>query len=107
MANIQITNNIKNIVDVLNKIETQLDKLPEEFYKEFKKATPIKTGYARRNTRLEDNSIKADYPYAYVLDKGRHMTPKGMRGSEQAPDGMTKPTIEWLKKRLRKILKGS
>jgi hypothetical protein len=34
------------------------------------------------------------------------MTSKGMRGSNQAPEGMTKPTVKFLKKRLKEILKG-
>jgi hypothetical protein len=29
-----------------------------------------------------------------------------MRGSNQAPEGMTKPTVKFLKKRLKEILKG-
>lgn len=79
--------------------------VPKEAYQEFKKITPIKTGNAKRNTRLKGNSIEANYQYAQVLDKGRHMTNRGMRGSEQAPQGMTKPTQEFINKRVKQILK--
>lgn len=60
----------------------------------FKSITPIKTGNARRNTRLVNNNIVANYSYAPVLDKGRHMTKRGARGSKQAPNGMSMPTIK-------------
>lgn len=60
----------------------------------FRKITPRRTGNARRSTRLINNRIVADYHYAEVLDRGRHMTTRGIRGSKQAPDGMSKPTIK-------------
>jgi hypothetical protein len=73
----------------------------------FKSITPIATGFARKNTRLINNNIVANYPYASILDKGRHMTRRGLRGSEQAPDGMSQPTIakfgEWVRKFIRGI----
>lgn len=67
-------------------------------YQYFKSITPIDTGNARRNTFLKNYIIYAKYTYAWVLDLGRHSTPKGMRGSNQAPRGMTIPTIEKFKK---------
>jgi hypothetical protein len=58
---------------------------------------------------LQGNTINANYPYANVLDKGRHMTRRGLRGSEQAPQGMTEPTIkhirQYVKQKLGIILK--
>ena len=89
----------------LKRIQRKLDKLPKEAYDVFKKTTPIKTGNAKRNTKLKGNTIEANYQYAQVLDKGRHMTRRGMRGSEQAPQGMTKPTEQFIKKRVGQILK--
>ena len=89
----------------LNRIQKKLNNLPKEAYKEFVKNTPIKTGNARRSTRLKGKTIEANYQYAQVLDKGRHMTSRGMRGSEQAPEGMSKPTEEFIQKRITKILK--
>jgi hypothetical protein len=89
----------------LKRIQRKLDKLPREAYDFFKDTTPIKTGNARRSTKLKGNTIEANYQYAQVLDKGRHMTRRGLRGSDQAPQGMTKPTQEFVKKRVGQILK--
>jgi len=77
-----------------------------EFLALFKKLTPDSqvTGEssARQHTTLVADKIVADYDYAEVLDLGRHMSNRGMRGSEQAPHGMSKPTIEYMKKTLPK-----
>lgn len=72
----------------------------------FKRITPVRTGFAKRNTRLVNNVIEAAYAYAFVLDKGRHMTNKGMRGSKQAPEGMSKPTIKKFGDWVRNFIKG-
>lgn len=94
---------INKITPNIRRITSQLRNLPKEAYKEFVDNTPKKTGNAKRSTKLEGNKIIADYNYAGVLDKGRHMTNRGMRGSKQAPKGMTKPTIEFIKSRLKQI----
>jgi len=67
--------------------------------------TPVKSG-ALRNAWKELGSgiattIVNDKSYAKVIDKGRHMTGRGMRGSVQAPRGITGPTI----KEIRRIYK--
>jgi hypothetical protein len=100
---VQLT--VNNITSSINRIQRQLDKLPTEAYDKFKSVTPIRTGNARSKTKLSGDTINADYPYAKVLDKGRHMTTRGLRGSEQAPQGMTKPTTEFIKRRLKQIMK--
>jgi hypothetical protein len=64
-----------------------------QLYQEFYRLTPVKTGNAKRNTKLVGNTIEADYPYAQVLDDGRSFRQGQMRGSAQAPQGMTKPTL--------------
>lgn len=104
-----ITLNVKfnnQLTPVIKKIQQKLDKLPQEAYKEFVSITPKRTGNAKRNTKLKGKTIQANYAYAGVLDKGRHMTTRGMRGSDQAPDGMTKPTVDFIKKRLAQIVRG-
>ena len=60
--------------------------------------TPYKTGNARANTTLSsgDQSIHASYPYASVLDAGRGYRDGQMRGSTQAPNGMTIPTVKYI-----------
>jgi hypothetical protein len=88
-----------NIVDRLNKVLSTLNdkNIAKEAFTKFKDVTPVKSGNAKKNTRLQGNTINADYAYANVLDKGRHMTRRGMRGSEQAPKGMTEPTIQHIR----------
>lgn len=80
----------------LKRINNALDKLPAEAYKVFREETPKKTGNARRRTRLQGEVIKADYPYATELDAGK---------SRQSPEGMTKPTEEYITKRVNQIMR--
>jgi hypothetical protein len=95
-----------NILGKNKRIKEKLKNLPKEAFKVFKDNTPVRSGNAKRKTRLSGNTIKAQYPYAEVLDKGRHMTSKGMRGSEQAPEGMTKPMEDFIRRRIKQILAG-
>jgi len=89
-VNDKITSSIKSI-------KAKLKLLPQEAYKEFVKETPIRSGNARRSTKLNGNVISANYPYAKRLDEGY---------SDQSPDGMTTPTEAFIKKRVKQILKG-
>lgn len=75
----------------------ELERVPQGAYKIFRSHTPIRSGNARRRTQLEGTTIAANYGYATKLDQG---------ASNQAPDGMTKPTKAYLKKTLDKIFKG-
>lgn len=100
-----VTLTVNLITNSLKSIQRKLDKLPQEAFKEFVKNTPVKTGNAKRNTKLKGTTIHADYAYGEVLDKGRHMTSRGMRGSEQAPQGMSKPTEDFIQARTKQILK--
>ena len=81
----------------LQRIQKKLAQVPKEAYKEFVQETPIRSGNARRNTKLEGTKIAARYPYAQKLDNGL---------SRQAPEGMTKPTEQFIKKRVAAILRG-
>ena len=72
--------------------------LPQDTLDQYKRLTPVRSGNARRNTRLNKNSIVADYPYAARLNDGH---------SNQAPDGMNEPTLEWFQKRIKKIFGGT
>lgn len=82
----------------LAQAQRELGEVPEAAYKIFRSHTPIRTGNARRKTVLEDKTtISANYDYAVRLDKG---------ASNQAPDGMTKPTEAFIKRRTDRILKG-
>ena len=88
---------VKNeITPTLRRISDGLKKLPSEAYTFFKEGTPVKTGNARRRTRLQGEVIKADYDYATVLDAGK---------SRQAPEGMSRPTEQFITKRVNEIMR--
>ena len=87
----------------MKRLSLTADQVMTDAYKFFVDVTPIDTGHAKASTKLnlKARRIDAKYKYASILDKGRHKTPRGMRGSNQAPDGMTSPTIkkfkQWIK----------
>lgn len=71
-----------------NRLEKMPNYVVKKSLKAMKNATPVAGGNARNKTRLATNNrLKADYPYAGVLDAGY---------SRQAPDGFTNPTIEYM-----------
>jgi hypothetical protein len=81
----------------LEKIRKELASTPQELYDYWVSITPIRSGNARRRTKLENNkTIAAKYPYAVPLDEGL---------SKQAPDGMSKPTEKYLKRLLDKKIR--
>jgi hypothetical protein len=106
MPNISMNVNIKPdaILKKTKQMRKDLGNLPKEAYQFFRDITPIAKGNARNNTKLQGNKIVGEYPYASVLDKGRHMTNRGARGSTQAPKGMTQPTVQFIKDRVNKIV---
>jgi len=75
----------------LNKLKT----VPQQFADKFKSVTPKKSGRARNNTKLSGDTVNADYNYAGPLNKG---------ASRQAPQGMTAPTIKYIRQVVGKIL---
>lgn len=92
------------IATVLRKVrDTQARTLANDIFRGVKDRTPVATGVAKKgwalNQRGKNYVIYNNVPYIGVLDKGRHMTSRGMRGSTQAPKGMTKPTLQSLKNR--------
>jgi hypothetical protein len=80
-----------NITPSLGKIRKKFDALPKEAYDYWKSITPIRSGNARRRTRLQGSKIKANYNYAVPLDKG---------SSIQAPKGMSGPTEKFIKREI-------
>lgn len=76
----------------VNEIRRVLSQLPKDAHKEFRSITPIDTGNARSKTDLRGNEIQGNYPYANRLNEGY---------SRQAQQGMTEPTIEWIRRQLR------
>ena len=85
----------KRINDLNKALKPQ--KLAQEAYKYFRDITPFKTGNARRNTHLTGDTIQGDYPYATRLDNGY---------SRQAPNGMSRPTEQFVKDYIKKQSKG-
>ena len=74
----------------------KLDPLPKEAHKHFVSITPIDKGNARRSTGfIQGNTIDAKYDYANRLNEGY---------SRQSPQGMTDPTIDFLRNKIRQIL---
>jgi hypothetical protein len=85
------------ITPSLQRIQRDLQRVPEQTYREWVKNTPVRSGNARRRTRLENNkTINARYPYARQLDQG---------SSRQAPQGMSRPALNYMKQLLRRILR--
>ena len=93
MAKVNLTSFNRQMAQLTKAIAS----LPKDAHAEFVKNTPIRTGNARRNTRLQGNEIVANYNYSQELDDGR---------SRQAPEGMVKPTEEWIQEEVDRRLKG-
>lgn len=89
----------------IERIKKDLAKVPAESLKEYRDLTPVDKGNARRKTVLRGNTIQANYPYAQVLDEGRSKRDGQMRGSTQAPQGMTRPWQQWFQKHIDNIMK--
>lgn len=87
------------IVKRLDHLDKVLDAeyIAEEAYKVWLKNTPVRSGNARRKTRLDRADIRAEYPYAKRLNEG---------WSKQSPDGMSKPTEEFIQEYIRKQGRG-
>ncbi len=85
-------NEISKMFDEAEKVAKTL---PKEAYDYFVDSTPIRTGNARRSTRLRGTTIDANYAYAERLDEGY---------SHQAPKGMSEPTEKFLQKRIDNLI---
>jgi hypothetical protein len=72
------------------------DQVMKNAYNFFVNETPEDTGNAKRHTYLKGTTIVADYPYAERLDTG---------WSNQSPDGMTKPTEEFIIREINRLTK--
>lgn len=94
MAKFKVVKN--KMTPSLGKITVKLNAIPEEAYEFWKSITPIRSGNARRRTRLQGTKIKANYNYAVPLDDGL---------SRQAPQGMSKPTEKFIKQQSKKAVR--
>ena len=84
-------------------VRSEIQLLSNEVYSEVRKRTPVDTGRAKRGwkqqTQTNSFSVENAVPYVPVLDKGRHMTNRGIRGSKQAPKGIVGPALNSIKGR--------
>lgn len=81
----------------LKRIQKSVQEVPKQVFEYWKSITPIKSGNARRRTRLDRNqTINANYPYARRLDQG---------WSKQAPQGMSKPTDRLIRRIIKSKLR--
>lgn len=87
---------VDNVTPSVANIIRQLNQLPKQAYDFWVKTTPVDTGNARRKTSLSGNTISANYNYAVPLDKGH---------SRQAPQGMSKPTGDFIRRSVRQMLR--
>ncbi len=98
---IQITGIDSTVKQVNDELKSAVKRLANDLYAEIQKTTPVKTGAARsgwkKTVNDKDFEISNNVPYVPVLDKGRHMTPRGMRGSLQAPRGIIGPSLKSVK----------
>lgn len=90
----KLTANLRDTEKMFDNAEALAQQLTRDGYEFFVEQTPVKTGNARRNTRLKGTTIDANYPYAEPLDQGR---------SRQSPKGMVKPTEQYLEQRLDQL----
>ena len=101
MIKLQFINNQSVINSIADEIASETKLLADTVYTEVRKNTPVDTGRAKSGWKKEVKStgfdITNDVPYIGILDKGRHMTPKGMRGSKQAPKGIIGPSLNSIK----------
>ena len=84
------------ITPSLERIQKQLETVMPRAYQYFRSITPKDTGRAQSRTQLKGSTIHANYAYADRLDQGY---------SRQAPQGMTKPTDEFIKNLTDKIIR--
>jgi len=90
-----VTLNMSAVSKMFDEAEKVAKTLPKEALDYFVDSTPIRTGNARRSTKLRGNTIDADYNYAERLDEGY---------SRQSPKGMTGPTEKFLQKRIDDLI---
>ena len=83
------------------RIRSEVQRLGQSLFTEVKQRTPVDTGTARAGWKSKNTQagfeITNQVPYIGILDKGRHMTRRGMRGSKQAPKGMVGPSLDSIK----------
>jgi hypothetical protein len=91
---------LRNLAQLKARVTPQAFK----FFHDLTPVAAVKGGNARNSTTLQGNKIVANYEYASVLDAGRGYRDGQMRGSVQAPAGMTAPTQQQLVKLVQQYM---
>jgi hypothetical protein len=103
MFSITVSNISSAIGQIEKEIRSEVKILADNLFQEIKQRTPVATGHARsgwsKKVTDKDFTIENPVPYIGVLDKGRHMTNRGMRGSKQAPKGIVTPSLDAIKRK--------
>lgn len=81
---------IQRLDEIVKKTEEK--EITKVAFQTWRAETPVRSGNARRNTKYKQDEIHANYAYAKRLDEGY---------SKKAPDGMSKPTIEAVRRYLK------
>lgn len=93
-----ISMNVRDLITPsLKRIKKELAQVPKQAYDYWVSITPIRSGNARRRTKLTADTILADYAYAQRLDTGWSKQFGGR--------GMTKPTEQFVYKRVKQIMR--
>ncbi len=83
----------KQFDQLLKQAPVEVNKAWQAAGSKYRDLTPVKSGNARRNTRVKGREILADYAYADRLDKG---------WSSQAPEGMSAETLDYFNQQILK-----
>jgi len=100
-----MTVDVKKLTVTLTQLNQMIDQAMPAIYDKFVQTTPVKSGNARASTTRNNRTIDANYQYAAVLDAGRGYRDGQMRGSTQAPQGMSQPTIDFAKQEIIRRIK--
>lgn len=92
-----LTKTQSRIAPRLETVKGKLKIIAPKAYQFFKSKTPVDSGNARNKTKLEGDTIRADYEYATRLDQGY---------SRQARLGMSRPTLLYIRQQLLKQIFG-
>lgn len=85
------------------RIRSEVQRLGQSLFQEIRQRTPVDTGQAKAGWKTKPTQqgfeISNQVPYIGILDKGRHMTRRGYRGSKQAPNGIVGPSLDSIKRK--------
>lgn len=103
MLKIELVGLTQAFNNLTSQLRSEVNLLAGELLTEIRTNTPVDTGKARAGWIKKNSSngfeISNSVPYVPILDKGRHLTNRGMRGSRQAPNGIIGPSLDSIKRK--------